>query len=184
MNPPRDTEKYSDWRYSGWRDKTEVLLVELSARFGDDAAGLTQRHGRNPPGGGYKFGRFVELIDSEEWSSLILTGATRRVYTPPSKREPNTKQFLRIFNMLAQAGSLEASPHDKIQFNWQAVVKHLCVPTYLQPADAEAMGVEPNEIQSCEEIVSEILGIGVYPPLVLAAIDKFERVAIELEVYE
>lgn len=167
-----------------WRNDTEMLLVELAARLGDDAAGLTQRLGNKPPGGGYKYGRFAELIKSEEWHSLILTGATRRVYIPQTRREPDTKQFLSIFNMLAQADSPAVSPHGEIQFNWQAVVKHLCAPTHLRPADAEAMGVQPSEIQSCKEIVSEIRDIGVYPPPVLAAMDKFERVAMELDLYD
>ena len=168
------------------RFHTEDLLTKLAARLGDDAAGLTERRlGFGPPGGGGQYGKFAELLVSEEWQSLIKAGATWRAYdTQWSVKELSMENFLRAFNLLARFDNTSREQHDEIQFDWQAVVQHLCVPTYERPVDEEQMGIKRVEYSTCKEVVHEIRQKGIiFPPLV-KMLDKFEQVALELDVYE
>jgi len=165
---------------------TEELLIKLAAHFGDDAARLTEsRWGHGPPGGGYRFGRFAELLDSKEWESLIRAGAYWRAYDGKwSDRDLSIENFLSAFNLLANFDSPSREQHDEIQFDWQAVVQHLCVPIYERPVDEEQMGIKRVDLQSCKEIVHEIRQKGFTSAPLIRTLDKFEQVALELEVYE
>ena len=166
-------------RFDSEERKILTLLVELAARLGDDAAGLTESDPFSdyPPGRGYQYGRFSELWERGGYGSLRKAGAMMRMYRP--SEEP-TKLFLSAFNFLARITS-----RDEIEFDWEWVVQHICVPVVLPPSTADAMGApDPTEIQSCKEIVHEIRQKGItFPPLV-KMLDKFEQVAIELGVYE
>ncbi|MXZ55769.1 MAG: hypothetical protein F4077_11175 [Gammaproteobacteria bacterium] len=153
---------------------TEVL-IELAARLGDDSAGLTQRFVTRGPAKhsyweeGHKYGRFADLITSEAWREFA------------SKKKPNADRFLQSFQMLAMVDSQRADPLEEVQFDWEWVVRHLCSP----PDDESEWQEEENsELQSCQEVVHEIRQAGINFPPVLAAIDKFEQVALELGVYE
>ncbi|MYD46469.1 MAG: hypothetical protein F4W92_08965 [Gammaproteobacteria bacterium] len=171
---------------STMRLHTQELLIRLAAKFGDDAAGLTEgRWGRVRSGGGYKFGRFAELLDSKEWESLIRAGAYWRAYNGKwSDRELSIDNFFSAFNLLAKSDIPSRERHDEIQFDWRAVVQHLCVPIYERPIDEEQMGIKRVDLQSCKEIVHEIRQKGITFPLLISTVDKFERVALELGVYE
>ena len=168
------------------RFHTEQLLVKLAARFGDDAAALTERRlGFGPPGGGSEYGKFAELLVSEEWQSLIKAGATWRAYdTKWSVKALSIENFLRAFNLLAKFDSPSRKQHNEIQLDWQAVVQHLCVPIYERPIDEEQMGIKRVDLQSCKEIVHEIRQKGITLPPLITTLDKFEQVALELGVYE
>ena len=178
-------------RENNWPNDPQEQLIQLAARLGDDAAGLTwvgptwRRIGGDLPSGGYQFGRFAELFASEEWQSLITTGSTWRGFdTGHANRQFSTENFLHALKLLARDGGPSTEQHEEIQFDWQAVVQYVCVPIYIHPNDIEAMGIKPVELQSCKEIVDEVHQLGINSPAVSAAIDKFEKIAIELGVYE
>ena len=153
------------------------LLIELAARLGDDAAGLTQSfhkklsHSYNEEG--YKYGRFTELLTSAEWLGFYW------------KREPSVDHFVQTFHLLSRLSNrIVDDPQDDIQFDWEFVARHLCAPPYFKHSGGRAVQVENVEHPSCKEIVHEIRQKGTpYPPL-LDTLDKFEQVALELEVYE
>ncbi|MXZ43683.1 MAG: hypothetical protein F4Z01_01690 [Gammaproteobacteria bacterium] len=98
------------------------LLIELSARLGDEATGLTlpQQFLIPLPGikneEGYKFGRFTELLASRTWQELTL------------KQAPNADRFFQIFHMLARAESQNIDNSKAVQFEWGQLVNHMCVP--------------------------------------------------------
>ena len=156
-----------------------TLLVELAARLGDDAAGLSQTDfsldtiGDNFRGEGYKFGRINNLMGNSEWSWVL-------------KEEPSTDRFLEAFHMLARLDSPKSDPRNEIEFDWEFVARHLCEPPYFeyQPFTSGPKLVENVEHSTCKEVVHEIRQKGItFPPLV-KMLDKFEQVALELGVYE
>ena len=162
------------------RNSSLELLVELSARLGNDAAGLAE-----PIGGpfthinwkfysqGHKFGRFSNLSESEDW----------RVHFA-FKGEPSTDRFLKTFHMLARLNASRADPRDEVEFDWEFVVRHLCEPPYFERTWESFREIENTDHLSCKEVVHEIRQQGItFLPLTLA-LEKFEQVALELEVYE
>ncbi|MXZ44814.1 MAG: hypothetical protein F4Z01_07570 [Gammaproteobacteria bacterium] len=158
----------------------EALLVELAARLGDDAAGLSHtvfephHMGYHLRVAGYKFGRIDNFLGSRKWSRFTL------------KEEPNTDRFLEAFHFLARLDSPKSDPQNEFDLDWEFVVRHFCEPPYfvVQPFSSGPELVENGEHSSCKEIVHQIRQKGItYPPL-LKMLDKFEQVALELEVYE
>lgn len=160
--------------------KAEALLAELAARLGDDAAGLTQvvySREINPwrfRSAGYKFGRINNLV--EGWEHFA------------SKKEPNTDRFLKTFHMLARLDSPKSDPKNEVKFDWKFVALHLCEPPYFEIQPFTSLGsytqVENGEHASCKEIVHEIRQKGITFPPLLKMLDKFEQVALELDVYD
>ena len=153
------------------------LLIEQAARLGDDAAGLTQSfykelsHSYSEEG--YKYGRFAELLTSTEWQNFYW------------KNEPSVDRFLRTFHLLSRLGSRGGDDRrDVIQFDWEFVARHLCAPPYFKHSRGRVVQVENVEHPSCIEIVHEIRQKGITFPPLLDKLDKFEQVALELEVYE
>ncbi|MXZ55771.1 MAG: hypothetical protein F4227_09875 [Gammaproteobacteria bacterium] len=178
-------------RSTNWPHDFQEQLIKLAARLGDNAAGMTwtasqwRRIGGDLPSGGYQFGRFAELFASEEWQSLITAGTCWRGFdTGHENRQFSIVNFLQALKLLARDSGPSTEQHEEIQFDWRVVVQYVCVPIYIHPDDTEAMGIEPVELQSCKEIVEEVRQLGINSPTVLAAIDKFEKIAIELGVYE
>ena len=146
-------------------------IIELAARLGDDAAGLVQpvvitanlflyREE------GYKYGRFAELLNSPAWMELSV------------KKAPSTERFLQTFNMLA-----EVDTRKSIKFDWKWVAQRLCTPPYEKYWRGTEL-VDSVETQSCRTVVNEIYRQGITSPSLLDAIAKFERVAMELNVYD
>ncbi|MYD45748.1 MAG: hypothetical protein F4W92_05295 [Gammaproteobacteria bacterium] len=176
---------------ANWPNHPQEQLIKLAARLGDEAAGLTwvgptwRRIGGDLPSGGYQFGRFAELFASEEWQSLITTGTTWRGFdTGHSNRQFSFENFIQAIELLARDGKPSTEQNNALQFNWYAVVEYLCVPIYIRPSDFEQMGIKPVKLQSCKQIVQEVRQLGINSPTVIAALDKFEQVALELEVFE
>ena len=164
--------------------KISALLVELAARLGDDTAGLTNSdpYRNYPPGNGYKYGRFSKVLAKYSFGSLIEFGAFMRKYRPSD--EP-TELSLKAFSFLTIMDAPKSNTGEDIEFDWEWVVRHICVPVELSPTAAEEMGAdEPTEIQSCREIVHELRQLDIKFRPVLDTLDKFEQVAIELGVYE
>ena len=154
---------------------TEVL-IELAARYGDDAAGLTQPN-FDADGWyretGYIYGRFAWLLTSEEWQEFIW------------KSQPATDRFLKTFIMLARVGARRPDPRDEIELDWELVARHLCEPPFYESESYSSEDQENPEYKSCKEIVHELRQRDdlKFAPL-FQALDKFEQVALELEVYE
>ena len=156
---------------------TEEILIELAARLGDDAAGLTQfmpgftGSGPSYSEEGYKYGRFSGLLTSSEWRAF------------ERKEPPTIDRFVQTFHLLAMVSARRPNPRDEIKFDWEWVARHLCEPPYYRHF-SEPVPEEPPEHSSCGEIVHELRQRNLkYAPL-LQALDKFERVAVELEVFE
>ena len=156
----------------------EALLIELAARLGDDAAGLSETvfkfdHYRLKVAG-YKFGRINKFVGNGEWSQFTF------------KESPSADRFLQTLHMLARLDSPKSDPRNEINFDWEFVARHLCEPPYFEypPFTNGPKLVENGEHSSCKEIVHEIRQKGIsFPPLV-KMLDKFEQVALELGVYE
>lgn len=177
------------------RNKTShTLLIELAARLGDDAAGLTEetvaRRNHYYGGNGKKYGRFSWLLSSDDWREFAN-----------NKEPPSAARFLRMFNMLAQASGRRADPRDGIQLDWKIVAQRLCTPPYYTNKswhDALIKDLESDERyaaellafrekhdnpKSCLEVVHEIRQSDLKFRPLLDALDKFEQVALELGVY-
>ena len=166
------------------RSKLETILIELAARLGDNAAALThpiypfghkpRSYDSMPPvymDKGYQHGRFTELLTSDAWQKFT------------TKEEPNVDRFLQTFQMLAQVASRKPDPRDELELNWEWVARYLCEPPYYRPP-GEGEPEEPVEHPSCQEIVHEIRQSGTTFRPLLDVLDKFEQVALKLEVYE
>ena len=162
------------------RDMMEVLygrksmlsgnLIEHAARLGDNAAGLTQTIGGLHMEAGARYGRFSWLLTSNKWQDFAM------------KDSPSTDRFLRTFKMLALASARRPDPRDEIEFDWEWVARHLCEPPY--SPDIHYEDDELPELKSCKEIVHELRQSELNIAPVHRALDKFEQVALELEVYE
>ena len=155
------------------------LLIELAARLGDDTAGLTQPFiTQSSSEEGYKFGRFSWLLTSDEW------------YEFATKKEPSTDRFERVFELLAMVGARRPDPRDEIEFDWEFVARHLCEPPYAPiyerrtNSSGESKFVEKDDYPSCQEIVHELRQQDIKFAPLLQVMDKFEQVALELDVYE
>lgn len=160
------------------------LLVELAARFGNEAAGLTQvvyRLGWNTwsfKSEGYKFGRITNVVSHSEWMQFA------------PKWGPSTDRFQQTFYMLAKLSAWRLDPRDEIEFDWEFVARHLCEPPY-EPiyelrtdSSGESKFVEKDDYPSCQEIVHELRQQDIKFAPLLQVMDKFEQVALELDVYE
>lgn len=154
------------------------LLVELAARLGDDAAGLAEGVRKwnvwDFNSEGYRYGRFSDVSESEDWW-LHFT----------FKSEPQSDRFLQTFHMLARLSAWRFDPRDEIDFDWEFVARHLCEPPFFERTWSVIPSVVKNaEHLSCQEVIHEIRQQDIKFTPLLQALDKFEQVAIELDVYE
>ena len=172
-------------RFDSEERKILALLVELAARLGDDTAGLTSNDPMTdyPPGNGYKYGRISKVLTEYSFGSLLReVGALKRMYRPSDE---STELYLKAFSFLTRMDAPRPDPGEDIEFDWEWVVRYICVPVEIPPSIAEQMGApEPTEIQSCKEIVHELRQLDIKSRPVLDTLDKFEQVAIEKGVYE
>ena len=150
-------------------------LIRYAARLGDEAAGLTES---SMPSyqvlyneQGFKYGRIAELLGNE-WGQLYL------------KETPSTERFLQTFKLLARLTSRKPDPRDEFELNWEWVARYLCEPPYYTSSLNGFVQVENVEHPSCQEIVHEIRQSGTTFRPLIDVLDKFEQVALELEVYE
>ena len=157
----------------GTRKTLDATLIDLAARLGDDAAGLTYPFFLNGDYDqpyseeGYKYGLLAE------WFTTVFEPAELFTKHPPSA--DRLRQLVTLFGKnIKVKGKL-------IRFNHEVLVQHLCTPPYYTPPSVDE---DPTpEPPSCREIVYE-LRQETLSPAMLDAINTFEDVAVHLDVYE
>ena len=156
---------------------TVATLIELAARLGDKAAGLTQ--GYFIPSSsivylehGSGFGRLKGTFSSRSWKEL------------QSKKSPSVERFLQTFQLLADIRQTQT------ELNWDLLVQHLCKPPYEEPnrtfhrlSELEDQE-ESDEPRSCRTVVNELYFEELISGPVLEVVDQFERTALDLELYD
>ncbi|MYC26044.1 MAG: hypothetical protein F4X56_09030 [Gammaproteobacteria bacterium] len=193
------------------KKNAQELLIELAARLGDETAGLSlPRHFVFPPNPGnkneegYKFGRFAELLASNTWQELILKqvpNADRFLQTfymlsGAESQDVDTLKAIQ-FDWVQLVQHLCIPPFSKALDYVRGGIVVRFTETDLEglleyePEELREFGLKQEAIEdffnpkSCQDIVHVIRQErGIQPPSVLAAIEKFEQVAVELEVYE
>lgn len=142
-------------------------LIEMAARLGDEAAGLTHR-GLGEEG--MRFGRFSSLFYNTTWMHLS------------PKSEPSKERFLKTFRSLSEFAKLGAT------LNWDWLVRRLCEPPFDQsrittsPRNSEERR-EPTKPKSCWAVINELYIDGGLTDSELDLIDQFERTALKLNLY-
>ena len=160
------------------KDKTlNETLIELAARLGDEAAGLTHpveyygAYGRSEHSEeGYKYGPLTE------WFVTDLTEPTNLF----SKHPPSVDRLRHLVPLFAT--HIGASGGKTIKFNHEALAQHLCSPPYYTPPSEET-GAIP-EPPSCRTVAYELRQEFHSDPSMLKTIAIFEEIAIRLDVYE
>ena len=144
-------------------------LIEMAARLGDDAAGLTRR-GAPYGDDGISLGRFRGLLTSPFWQHLS------------TKNEPSQEHLLDTFR------SLSKHVPDDVKFNWDWLVRRLCEPPFDQShipnshSDTEERE-DSTDPQSCRDVINELYIDGDLTDSELDLIDQFERTALKLDLY-
>lgn len=155
---------------------TISMLIELAARLGEEAAGITLGHKTNKGTTylehGVMFGRNKRLLSSFAWKELQL------------KKEPNRERFLQIFHFLADL------TQEQTKFDWDWVVHQLCTPPYFEPDDTLKNvngGNEQGEFEepkSCRTVAYELYTEELVSGSVLEMANQFERTALNLDLYD
>lgn len=136
------------------RDVLYRTLIEVGARLGDDAAALTDE--------GLYNGRFTSLFASQSWRDLSS------VQSPSESRLQLVVDF--IF----------ALEKDKTDFDWEWLVTHICAPQEFWTITS----AEFSKPRSCRDVVNSLYNnLESTSERGLQILDEFERVAIELDVY-
>ncbi|MDE0094503.1 MAG: hypothetical protein OXO49_08400 [Gammaproteobacteria bacterium] len=146
------------------RLEAEEILIELAARLGDTAAGLTQPFNLTHQERGYKFGRYANWFSDIEPNILFFK-------EPPSVD--------RVYGAL----SLFASPTDPdlrehvVNIDLDALVQHLCTPPYYD---------EPTDPPSCQSVINDLRQNHEVQnnTSILERLTTFEKIARRLDVYE
>ncbi|MYF54052.1 MAG: hypothetical protein F4166_09640 [Gammaproteobacteria bacterium] len=157
-------------------DKTlNVVLIELAARLGDEAAGLTQpftpsRRSHTFGEEGYKYGPFADWAGwgTKTGTDMLMKTTLFHKYPPSVNR---LRKLIRVFSEKTNGHA-----DHPIRFNHNAFVQHLCDPPFFNYNSKD-------EPPSCRTIVNK-LRQEAHSPSMLEAIDTFEDVAIRLDVYE
>lgn len=155
---------------------TISMLIELAARLGEEAAGITLGHKTNKGTiyleHGVMFGRNKRLLSSFAWKELQL------------KKEPSRERFLQTFHFLADL------TQEQTKFDWNWVVHQLCTPPYFESDDTlqkvndgNEQG-ESDETKSCRTVVYELYTEELVSGPVLDMVNQFERTALNLDLYD
>lgn len=110
-------------------------LIELAARLGDEAAGLTQGRQMDDYEDGYQFGRLAQFLPSSEWEDFAR------------KHEPSVENFLPKFKVL-----ITIQNHTDYQLNWEFVARHLCKLRIERAYSAYDL----KHRRSCQSVITEI----------------------------
>lgn len=100
-----------------------------------------------------------------------------------SKKELTAERFEAVLKLLTFLDAPRPNPSDEIQFDWEWVAQHLCTPPYYKDR-RETATEERDKHQRCKELVHEIRQRDIKFAPLLATLDKFERIALELDDYE
>jgi len=111
-------------------------LIELAARLGDEAAGLTQGRQMDDYEDGYQFGRLAQFLPSSEWEDFAR------------KHEPSVENFLPKFKIL-----ITIQNHTDYQLNWEFVARHLCK---LRIEEGAYSAYDLERRRSCQSVITEI----------------------------
>ena len=145
-------------------NSSSSLLIELAARLGDDAAGLTKlyirQHGPHYPDQGYKFGRLSGLLDNPLWEEL------------QRKAEPSPDRLLQTMRLLSVLDWVQ------IEFDWEWLVEYLCTPPYDEPLEEDA------EPKSCRTVIDELYSREDLTTPILEKVNQFTHIATEFDVYD
>ena len=193
------------------KKNAEDLLIELAARLGDETAGLTQPshflfpHPGNKNEEGYKFGRFAELLASRTWQELSLKQVPNAdrffqifhmLAKAESQKVETSKAIQFDWSKLVQHMCIPPSSKTLEYIREDGAVARLTEQDFevllkLEPEELRELELEPEVIEdffepkSCQEIVHVIRQEkGIQSPAVLAVLEKFEQVALELDVYD
>lgn len=162
--------------FPGLVDKTlNVVLIELAARLGDEAAGLTQpftpsKRSHTFGEEGYKYGPFANWVGWGTQTGIDMLKQTTLFHKYP----PSVERLRKLIGVFSE----QTTGHGDhpIRFNQNAFVQHLCEPPFFNRNSKD-------EPLSCRTIVNE-LRQEAHSLLMLEAIDTFEDLAIRLDVYE
>lgn len=162
------------WSLQEGNQRLDEILINLAAKLGDSAAGLTQSF--SPSRGttyreeGYKFGPYTELFTNFFYPNDLLT-----------KHPPSVKRLGRLMPLFAEKPTQEGQ---SIDFNHEALVQYLCTPPYYYFTLRGHVLTPPPKPPSCRTIVTELRREFHDNQSVLGYIATFEDVAMRLEVYE
>ena len=155
-------------------------LIELAARLGDEAAGLS-KGGHHMYEDGYQFGRLAQSLSSAEWEVFAW------------KESPSVAGFLEKFKVL-----LKIQRRTEYQLNWEFVAHHLCEPPqhvlrgivvpleYLveQPSSCQSVIKELRQlIPKTTEHQQRVDSVSRIRAEMHDIMDKFEQVAVDLDLY-
>ncbi|MDE0645810.1 MAG: hypothetical protein OXH84_06190 [Gammaproteobacteria bacterium] len=150
-----------------WIEKSvNAGLIELAARLGDAAAGLTKPFFYSEEG--YQYGP--------------LAGWFASFYEPTqlgSKHQPSVERLQQLVLLFERR--FLANNGEVIKFDHEALVRHLCTPPYDPPFGSDQDHV--SDPPSCRDIITELRQKPISSSI-LGAIDTFEDVAMRLDVYE
>ena len=155
--------------------RLEEILINLAAKLGDPAAGLTNPFSPSPRTfyreEGYKYGPHAKWFTNFFKPNELLT-----------KHPPSVDRLRNL--VLVFAKNIAPSHGVFIKFDHEALVRHLCTPPYYDPfRDSFLAPEEPIEPPSCREVVNDLRQEPLHHPW-LEVIATFEDVAMRLDVYE
>lgn len=154
--------------------RLEEILINLAAKLGDSAAGLT-KHFSPSPGTvyleeGYKYGPHAEWFTNFFDPNDLFT-----------KHPPSVDRLRNL--VLVFAKNIAPSHGVSIKFDHEALVRHLCTPPYYDNPLDDFLRGQPLEPPSCRDVVNELRQESLRPEW-LEVIATFEDVAMRLDVYE
>lgn len=135
-------------------------IIELAARLGGDAAGLTSHF--------EKYGRYSGLLLSPSWMEL------------QRKQKPSQDRLLQTFRMLAMLEQIQ------VEFDWKWLAKHLCTPPYHDFSDwvieANPELENTTKFKSCRTVIDELYTRNDLEKFMLEKVDQFANIVLELEI--
>lgn len=174
FTPERYPELYEVVKSLGELGNFRELMIELAARLGDDAAGLTvpvyNEPSHNYHEAGYEYGRYRGFFSHRKWRELEF------------KEQPSEERFYQVFSFLA---SLRETPGFK--FSWDWVATYLCSPPYQELDESRRftriLEDGDREFKSCHSAITELQLREDLRDSVIEVMDIFTSKAVELEVY-
>lgn len=157
-----------------------TTLIELAARLGDEAAGLTQPFRPMPMlhkyyEEGYKYGPFVN------WFTNKFDRDELFVKHPPSIDRLRQAMSLFAENLVGKKGR-------KLVIDHEALVQHLCTPPYYSYNNPyirlSTKSPKSKRPPSCRTVVNELRQEFHNNDHMLESLATFEDVAMRLDVYE
>lgn len=155
-------------------------LIELAARSGDEAAGLS-KGGYLMYEDGYQFGRLAQSLPSSEWEVFAW------------KDTLSVASFLAKFKVL-----VKIQRRTDYQLNWEFISRHLCEPPQTSWNGIITPSKYMVESRSCQSVISELRqlipqasksqqrsdSVNRLRGELHDIMDKFEQVTVDLDLYD